>query len=176
MLRTSTRLCVLTGAALLAGSIAFADETGIDTLVQSQRFLSAALFQEQNAGKGDRLSGVRSVDHLISVSIVEVVGISQATVILRSGDGEVLYRSDPRSGITAVSKNIDLPILTMKEEDRSPTVQHPPLTTRREGGDEPRKGKRKSTLGCMGDVSPLVSASADRSPSLCLASLGRPLS
>lgn len=174
MLRTSTRLCILTGAALLAGGIAFAD-SGIDTLAQSRSYLKAALLQGRVATKGDRLATARSAENPTSVSIVEIVGLSHATVILRDSNGDVLYRSDPRSGITTISKNTELPVLTMKEEVQGPAVQHPPVM-RREGADEPRKEKRKAPVGCMGDVSPLVSASADRSPSLCLASLDRPSS
>ena len=54
MLLTSTRLCVLTGAALLAGGIAFADSR-VGSLMPSHAVLKAALFQEQAAPKGDRL-------------------------------------------------------------------------------------------------------------------------
>ena len=173
MLLTSTRLCVLTGAALLAGGIAFAD-SGVGSLMPKHGLLKSALFQEQAAPKGDRLVSARSAENPASVSLVEIVGLTHATVILRGSNGEVLYRSDPRSGITTISKNTDLPILTVKEDMQSPAVQHPPMT--REGKDEPRKSKRQTPVGCMGDVSPLASASANRMPSLCLASLESPLS
>jgi hypothetical protein len=171
MLLTFTRLGVLAGTAMLAGGIAFAD-SGIASLRAS--LLHAGLFEEQAAPKGDRLIAARSAGHPVSVSIVEIVGLSRATVILRGDDGEVLYRSDPRSGITTVSKNTEIPILTMKDDLQSPPVQHPPVT--REGNDEPRKQKRRTPIGCMGDVSPLAKASANRMPSLCLASLDQPLS
>jgi hypothetical protein len=175
MLLTSTRLCVLTGAALLAGSIAFAD-SGVGSLVPSHAGLKAALFQQQAAPKGDRLMSAHSAESPASVSLVEIVGLAHATIILRGSNGEVLYRSDPRSGVTTISKNTDLPILTVKEDMQSPAVQHPPVPVTREGKDEPRKPKRQTPVGCMGDVSPLASASSNRMPSLCLASLERPLS
>jgi hypothetical protein len=173
MLLTSTRLCVLTGAALLAGGIAFAD-SGINSLMPTHEFLKATLFEGQAAPKSDRLMAARSTDDPINVSIVEIVGLTHATVILRGNDGKVLYRSDPRSGITTISKNTDLPVLTMKEDMQNPAMQHSPVT--HEGKEEPRKPKRKAPVGCMGDVSPLASASANRMPSLCLASLEQPLS
>jgi len=172
MLLTSTRLGVVTGAALLAGGIAFAD-SGIDSLRSS--LLRAALIEERAAPKGDRLMAAREAEDRTSVSIVEIVGLTHATVILRGNDGEVLYRSDPRSGMTTVSKNIEIPVLATKDEFRVPVHQRPPAA--REGRDEPRnKPKRQTPIGCMGDVSPLASASANRMPSLCLASLERPLS
>jgi len=171
MLLTSTRLGVLAGSAILAGGIAFAD-SGIASLRSS--LLQAALFEEQAAPKSDRLMAARSADDPASVSIVEIVGLSRATVILRGDNGEVLYRSDPRSGITTISKNTEIPILTVKEDLQTRPVSHPPAT--REGNDGPRKQKRQTPIGCMGDVSPLARASANRMPSLCLASLDRPLS
>lgn len=174
MLRASTILCTFTGAALLAGGITFAD-AGIASLAQSQEFLKAALF-EPPAAKGDRLMPVQAVENAMSISIVEIVGLTHATIILRDSNGEVLYRSDPRSGITTMTKNTDLPILTVKEDMQSPAVQHPPVS-QREGKDEgARKPKRQTPMGCMGDVSPLASASANRMPSLCLAALEQPLS
>jgi len=171
MLLTSTRLGVLAGSAILAGGIAFAD-SGIASLRSS--LLQAALLEGPAAPKGDRLMAARSADDPASVSIVEIVGLSRATVILRGDNGEVLYRSDPRSGITTVSKNTEIPVLTVKEDLQTRPVSHPPAS--REGNDGPRKQKRQVPIGCTGDVSPLARASANRMPSLCLASLDHPLS
>jgi len=163
MLLTSTRICVLTGAALLAGGIAFAD-AGMP-----------ALLQDAVAPKGDRLAPSRPSLNPAGVSIVEIVGLSHATIILRDSNGKVLFRSDPRSGMTTISKNTEFPVLTVKEGAERPAIQESPRTTR-EGNDEPRKTKRQSPIGCVGDVSPLASAASGRMPSLCLASLERPLS
>lgn len=175
MLRTSTTLCTLTGAALLAAGIAFAD-AGVSPLAQSREFLKTALFNGPAAVKGDRMMPAQAAENTVSISIIEIVGLTHATIILRGSNGEVLYRSDPRSGITTMAKNTDLPILTMREDLQGPAVQYPPVT-RREGGDEgAREPKRQTPVGCMGDVSPLASASANRMPSLCLAYLRQPLS
>ncbi|HZH12191.1 MAG TPA: hypothetical protein VEZ24_17710 [Microvirga sp.] len=173
MLLTFTRLSVLTGAALLAGSIAFAD-SGIPSL-ELPGALKSALLQDPVAVKGNRLAASKPSLSPTSVSIVEIVGIAHATVILRDSEGGVLYRSDPRSGVTTISKNTELPILTVKEDAHSPAVQHPPVSTR-EGNEEPVKTKRQNPVGCVGDVSPLASAGTGRMPSLCLASLTRPFS
>ncbi|MGO4389149.1 hypothetical protein AB4Y85_16590 [Microvirga sp. 2YAF29] len=172
MLRASITLVGLAGISFLAGSFALANSEP-DTFTKSKDILRVAMTQ-QNAVKGDRLAVWDGDVQQNTVSIVEVVGLTQATVILRGGNGEVLYRSDPRSGTTIFSKNTDLPILTMKEETQGPAVEHPPVT-RREGSEEIRKPKRTTPVGCMGDVSPLARASASRMPSLCLASLEHPL-
>jgi len=170
MLRTSTTLCALIGSALLAGGIAFAD-TGVRSLARSEDFIRSVLFGEPLAQKGDRLEVPRPADRPANVSIIEIVGLTHATVILRGHDGEVLYRSDPRSRMTTITKDTELPVLTMKEERQNPVVQHPPASTR-EGNEEARRPKRQTPIGCMGDVSPLAKAGADRMPSLCLAALG----
>ncbi|WP_134497504.1 hypothetical protein [Microvirga pakistanensis] len=167
MLLTSTRLGVVAGAVVLAGGIAFAD-TGIESLRSS--LLKAAL-NGHAAPKGDRLTAPRPADDRTGVSIVEIVGLTHATIVLRGDDGEVLFRSDPRSGITTVSKNTEIPVMATRDELQAPAVQQAPVA--REGENEPRKQKRKTPVGCMGDVSPLASASANRMPSLCLALMDR---
>ena len=172
MLRASMTLVGLAGISFLAGSFALASSE-FDSHTKSKDILRAAMTQ-QKAVRGDRLAVWNGDIQHNTVSIVEIVGVTQATVILRGSNGEVLYRSDPRSGTTTFSKNTELPVLTMKEEIRSPAVQHPPVT-RREGQEEVQKEKRRTPVGCMGDVSPLARASANRMPSLCLASLERPL-
>jgi hypothetical protein len=171
MLRASMTLLGLAGIGFLAGGFAVANSE-TDSFAHSKEILRAALMQQQ-ASKADRLAARDADIQRNSVSIVEIVGLTQATVILRGSDGEVLYRSDPRSGTTTFAKNTELPVLTMKEEMTGPVVQHPPVN-RREGSEEVRKEKRSRPVGCMGDVSPLARASADRMPSLCLAALENP--
>jgi hypothetical protein len=168
MLRASMTLVGLAGISFLAGSFALANSEP-DSFTRSKDILRAALTQ-QAAVKGNRLAVSDSDIQQNTISIVEIVGLTQATVILRGSNGEVLYRSDPRSGTTTFSKNTELPVLTMKEEMRSPAAEYPPVI-RREGSEEIRKDKRTTPVGCMRDVSPLARAGANRMPSLCLASL-----
>jgi hypothetical protein len=168
MLRASMTLVGLAGISFLAGSFALANSEP-DSFTRSKDILRAALTQ-QAAVKGNRLAVSDSDIQQNTISIVEIVGLTQAIVILRGSNGEILYRSDPRSGTTTFSKNTELPVLTMKEEMRSPAAQHPPII-RREGSEEIRKDKRTTPVGCMRDVSPLARAGANRMPSLCLASL-----
>lgn len=168
MLLTSTRICVLTGAALLAGGIAFAD-AGIPALEFSGA-LKSALLHDAAAPKGDRLAPSRPALNPTGASIVEIVGLNHATIILRDGNGKVIFRSDPRSGMTTISKNTEFPILTVKDGAERPTIQETPRTTREEN-EETGKIKRRNPIGCVGDVSPLASAASGRMPSLCLARL-----
>lgn len=126
------------------------------------------------SGKGDRMAGPWSGRPLANherrrVSVVEIVGLAQASVILRSESGEVLYRSDPRSGTTLLVKNTDLPVITLKEEEPAPAMQPNPVRAQ-EPPPVPRDQKpRRSPEGCLRDISPLAKAAGERNPSLCLA-------
>ena len=167
----------LAGVAFLAGSFAPASFS-VASLAQSDRPpMHSPLAPLAGQTKGDRLARPAPADKPSTISTVELVGVAQATVILRDRNGEVLYRSDPMSGITIFAKNTDLPIITLREEVHAPVVQHP-AAPRREGTEVPtdQKPKRGNPVGCLGDVSPLARAGADRTPSLCLALLDQSLS
>ncbi len=172
MFRTPVTLLGLAGVVFLAGSFVPAS-FNVVSLAQSQGLLKSALAAPV---KGDRMREPLAVGSRATVSTVELIGVAQATVILRDRDGRVLYRSDPQSGVTTFYKNTDLPVITLKEEAQGPVVQHP--VTRKEGNEvqQEEKPKRRNPVGCMGDVSPLAKASAGRSPSLCLAHLDQSLS
>ena len=141
-------------------------------LVQSEALALAAPVSV----RGDRITAPVPSSRPAAVSIVELVGVSNAAVILRDQEGKVLYKSDPRSGITTFARDTDLPVVTLKEQGTAPVAQHP--IRRQEGNETPQQQKPKSRnpIGCVGDVSPLAKASANRMPSLCLALLEQSLS
>jgi hypothetical protein len=136
-------------------------------------------------GKGDRLSVPRPAPRERStISIVEIVGLSEATVIMRDRDGTVLYRSDPQSNTTVVAKGTDLPIVTLKEAPAAPGAQQAPsalepssvqgLSPKREGQDSPSGERRPRTIGCETAVSPLARGDTQRVPGRCLAQAEAP--
>lgn len=165
MFRTPAAMFGLIGAAFLMGSLA------PDTFATATRAAQGLHRQAQDVRKGDRVAAPVLADERKTVSTVELIGVSRATVILRDHAGEVLYQFDPEAGTTAVSKDTDLPIVTLKELTTGPAVQHP--VKRQEGSEEPapEQKKRRNPVGCVGDVSPLVKSSAGRTPTLCLALL-----
>jgi hypothetical protein len=176
MFRTPVALVGLAGIFFVAGSFVPASFTTAPH-AQSEVLSSAALSADGTGSfKGDRLAGPVPAVQPATVSTVELVGVTQATVILRDRDGKVLYRSDPSSGVTTMARDTDLPVVTLKDETKRPVAQHP--ANRQEGNEAPREQKQKSRnpVGCVGDVSPLAKASANRMPSLCLALLEQSLS
>ncbi len=134
-------------------------------------------------GKGDRLSAPRPEPReRSSVSVVEIVGLTQATVILRDRDGAILFRSDPVSGTTFVAKGADLPVVTIKEAPAAPVSQQAPepssvegLSPKREGREAPDPGERRQRrIGCETALSPLARGGAQQAPGRCLAQASSP--
>jgi len=171
MFRTPVALVGLAGVFFVAGSFA-PTSFSMAPLAQSD----AAHRTAQVSVKGDRVAQPAPAIRPMSVSIVELVGIARATVILRDADGTVLYKADPQNGVTTLARDTELPVVTLSEEMQGPVARH--SGNRQEGNEAPREQKQKSRnpVGCMSDVSPLVKASANRLPSLCLASLKQSLS
>jgi hypothetical protein len=75
------------------------------------------------AAKADRLSFPPSYRRNESaVSTVEAIGIRDASIIYRARDGRVLFRTDPVSNVTLISKGFALPQLTVREMSHSKSI------------------------------------------------------
>lgn len=169
MVGTPALLTGVVGAAFLAGAFV-SDVLNSQPLGIPPKFSEGVGIASQTAMKGDRIADPAPSRERGSISTVELVGVSHAIVILRDESGAVLYRSDPQTGTTILVKNTELPVVTLKEQARGPVIQHPQI--RLEGKEAPRPVPTKPArdfVGCVRDVSTLVSASAGRAPSLCLA-------
>lgn len=166
----------ITGTAFLVAGYASA---GIEH--RAADFVQKAPIVGTAAAKGDRLDRARPATERIPVAVVEVVGVSQVAVVLRSRAGEVLYSSDPVSNTTVVTKNVDLPVVTLSETASGPVAQSRPSTpapARTQEGSQrgsetpaapaPRKPR---TIGCESEVSPLARGSVGREPSRCVVEL-----
>jgi hypothetical protein len=162
MYETPAFVIGLTGAAFLIGSLAPV------ALESRERAMAPAI-----AVKGDRLPLQAGSKRPSTVSTIEVVGLSQATVVFKDRDGQVLYKSDPLANTTDVAKNVDLPVVTLQEHPVAPTtpvVQQP--EPKQEGANPPAVQPRRSKqVGCEAPVSALARTEASREPALCLASL-----
>ena len=123
------------------------------------------------AAKSSRLEAPRPNASRSSVTTVELVGLGAATVILRDEAGHVVFRSDPKANVTYFAKDVDLPVITIKEEASSPIVQKPVRPAREQEDASDAPVRKTSPVGCTGALSPLVKSEASRRPSLCLAAL-----
>lgn len=59
------------------------------------------------------------------ISIIEVIGVSDAAVVYRDRDGKLLFSTDPISNMTVVAKNTVLPEVTVRETETEEVMPVP---------------------------------------------------
>ena len=165
MLDTPAIVLGFTSAAFLIGSLAPA------ALQSPERPTPIAV-----SSKGDRLPVAPVSSPARTVTTIEVVGLSGATIVFKDRDGQVLFRSDPLTGTTVVAKDLDVPVVTLKMEPAPPTpapvVRQPEPA--REGKESPvTQPRSRKQIGCEAPVSALAKSDAGGIPGLCLASVSR---
>jgi hypothetical protein len=111
---------VLTAALFSAGftPTSLAAESNLQTPTQSM--------QINRSNKSDAMPTVANADAPRRITTVEVVGVEDAAIIYRDRDGNILFKTDPISNVTVVTKGVVLPEVTIRELADS-TVQVVPL-------------------------------------------------
>ncbi|MEZ5788208.1 MAG: hypothetical protein R3D62_17425 [Xanthobacteraceae bacterium] len=181
-------LCVIGISALIAG-----------TAVGFSSTLSA---RDSKASAGDDTIAVsvnrtQKSDRLVigagrfdspSIATVEVVGVRDAAIVYRDRDGRLLYRSDPLSNATLITKGVVLPEVTIRE---APGRAVQPVTTtvpakkvapvdsadRRESPGA-RNGETRRTRipeGCDAAASPIAAPQMAHILSKCLVAAPSPV-
>ncbi len=138
--------------ALVAPSLNPAVQTG----------LTPADHQSVNrAAKGDRLAlppNYRQTKR--PVATVEVIGVHDAAIVYRDRDGQVLFRTDPVSNVTVISKGFVVPQLTLRDTPQSnPT----PIVAPHD-----RDATPAIPVGCEPVASPIVEPGLARIVGRCL--------
>ena len=98
---------LLTTALVSAGASPLATPHGASAPTQSA--------QINRANKGDALPAVANTEAPKRITMVEVVGVEDAAIIYRDRDGRILFRTDPVSNVTVVTKGVVLPEVTIRE-------------------------------------------------------------
>lgn len=113
-------------AVLSAGVVVFSATVVGERLVAMQT-ASAAPFemsrQESGAvaptvnrtGKTDKLPVSDAQQTRAEIKSVEVVGVRGAAIVYRDRNGNVLFETDPLANVTVVTKNVELPEVTIRE-------------------------------------------------------------
>jgi hypothetical protein len=114
------QLCVGALAVVLVTDYFAPPGSALSLRVQAGSSAPVTLYDVNRAGKGDRISAARSSVQSKDIATVEVVGLRNAAVVYRDEKGRVLFRVDPVSNATVISKNVVLPEVTIKENYRSP--------------------------------------------------------
>jgi len=101
------------------------------------------------AHKGDRLALPPNYHQTKrTVATVEVVGVHDTAIVYRDRDGEVLFRTDPVSNVTVISKGFVVPQLTLRD---SPQSKPRPMVAPHD-----RNAAPAIPVGCEPIASPIV--------------------
>ena len=117
--------------------------------------------QSGGSGKADRLvANAPAMSGGKRVAIVEVVGLRETAIVYRDRDGRMLFSTDPVANMTVVTKNLELPEVTVRETAQSEVERLPVEKTRSPAGDKPMPQGCES--GLSPDLSPTVPTGKDR--------------
>ena len=163
-----TQMIGLVGLSLFLANFA-PDAVSASIAALQPRAASPDIVAADQSLKADRAPVQRKGSRSTAVSSIELAGIGQVTVVFRDRVGQIVYRSDPLTSTTVVSKNADIPNVNIGEIPQSPTATQWRLGPDHKEGLE-TSPKRSLPAGCEGVVSPLVKHEVRRVPGLCLVS------
>jgi hypothetical protein len=98
---------------------------------------------------------------------VEVIGLSNAAIVYKNSDGQVLYSTDPVANVTVMTKNLTLPEVTIRETNGSIVEEVPLERTKAPGPKSP------IIVGCESGLSPDLSPTVPVQNSRCIAQVDR---
>ncbi len=122
--------------------------------------------QINRSNKSDALPTVARNQAPKRIMTVEVVGVEDAAIVYRDRDGNILFKTDPLTNVTVVTKGVVLPEVTIRELADS-SVQVVPLE-----GVRPTLSPTAPGDGCESAVTAHTAGEAlARVPSRCITQL-----
>lgn len=122
--------------------------------------------------KTDAIAPARAAAQRHEPVSVELIGVDNTIVTIKDRDGRVLFRSDPLSNTTLISRDSNLPTVTVRNDRRPPVQPMPVESQQRPETEPPVKPSTPIAAGCESAVSVLAAGGARRQASLCLAMAG----
>jgi hypothetical protein len=114
------------------------------------------------AAKHDRLALPPNYHHpKRTVATVEVIGVHDTAIVYRDRDGSVLFRTDPVSNVTVISKGFLAPQLTLRDTPQSKST---PMVAPHDDHTTPAA----IPVGCEPVASPYVQPGLARIVGRCL--------
>jgi hypothetical protein len=114
MLRKATGIAgAIAAGALLATALVSADSS-----LRSVGAVTSAPTQSAQINRGNKVDALPKVvnsDAPKRITTVEVVGVEDTAIVYRDRDGNVLFKTDPVSNVTVVTKGVVLPEVTIRE-------------------------------------------------------------
>lgn len=115
MLRKATGIA----GAIAAGALLTTALVSADVNPSAQERVAAALptqnSQINRQNRTDALPQVANNTTPRRITTVEVVGVEDTAIVYRDRDGNVLFKTDPVSNVTVVTKGVVLPEVTIRE-------------------------------------------------------------
>jgi hypothetical protein len=113
--------------------------------------------------KTDALPAAANISAPKRITAVEVVGVEDAAIVYRDRDGNLLFKTDPVSNVTIVTKGVVLPEVTIRELADS-NVQVLPIE-----GIRPTLSPTAPGDGCESSVTAYTAGEElARTPSRCI--------
>ena len=128
------------------------------------------------ARKGDRAAPARATTATPNIATVEVVGVRDRAIVYRDSDGRELFRTDPISNVTIVTKGLTLPEVTVRQHSGSAVKPVPlqPRETARDSKTPPRTPVHGVPDGCEPSFSPVASPALAHHIGRCIAAIEAP--
>ena len=94
------------------------------------------------AAKADRGALPRPAQAAARIATVEVVGLRDAAIVYRDRDGKELFRTDPVNNVTIVTKGLQLPEVTVRQNSSSAVKTVPINEIQEQARDEKPRAPR----------------------------------
>lgn len=75
--------------------------------------------------KSDALPKSAAAQIRSEIKTVEVIGVRDAAIVYRDRGGNILFQTDPLANVTIVTKNVDLPEVTIRETETTKVERVP---------------------------------------------------
>jgi hypothetical protein len=125
------KITAVTAAMLISVAVVVLSATFVGgRLIEIQR-ANAAIAEDvetlsiDRTGKGDRLPVPATAQIRNEIKSVEVIGLSNASIVYRDRAGNILFQTDPLANVTIVTKNVDLPEVTIRDSEASKVERLP---------------------------------------------------
>jgi len=122
--------------------------------------------------KADRGATPRAEQAALHIATVEVVGLRDAAIVYRDREGRELFRTDPLNNVTVITKGLQLPEVTVRQDSSSAVKPVPVRDLQEQARDRTKPGKSRSPkvpLGCEPSFSPVASPSLAHHTGRCMA-------
>jgi hypothetical protein len=126
------------------------------------------------AVKRDRGAISKVVRPAASIATVEVIGVRDAAIVTRDRDGRELFRTDPLNNVTIVTKNLNLPEVTVRQHNGSVIRPVPVEVIPAQPARDRKPRGPKVPLGCEPSFSVVAAPSLAHHTGRCMARLQAP--